>query len=313
MSRGDGTGGPADGYESLVHGAGAVLWDHGAVDVSGTDAREFLNGQLSADVRSLGPGEACESLSLSPQGKLQGVGRLLCLDESRFRYLVDRASVGPVVDALEAFKVRVDVEIRGARSLDVRSMVGPEAGTAVSVLTTLPDEPLTFVREGLFTILKDSEEGLGGFVVVSEEEPPELEGVVIASPAAVDARRVEIGFPLFGVDYDTGTIPHDAGLVPRAVSLEKGCYTGQELVERIWSRGRPNRRPRRVRLSGETVPTPGAELEKGGKVVGALTTTAWCPEWDSPGGLGLVRVELEPGDQVAVTGAGAAMSGEVLP
>lgn len=302
----------AEGYESLVHGVAAVVWDHGAVDVSGPDAGEFLNGQLSADVRALRPGEACESLSLSPQGRLQGVGWLLCLDENRFRYLLDRASVEPVAGALNRFKIRVDVEIRAVDGLDVRSIVGPEAGAAVSTLTTLPEDPLTFVREGPFTVLRDGLEGLGGFVVVSEEDAPELERVVIASPAALDARRVEIGLPLFGVDYDTSTIPHEAGLVPRAVSLDKGCYTGQELVERIWSRGHPNRRLRRVRLSAKTVPAPGVELEKGGKTQGVLTTTAWCPEWGAPGGLGLVRVELEPGDEVGVTGAGVAMSGEVL-
>jgi tRNA-modifying protein YgfZ len=109
--------------------------------------------------------------------------------------------------------------------------------------------------------------------------------------------RVERGRPRYGIDLDENVIPQEAGLNERAVSFTKGCYVGQETVARLHYRGKPNRRLRGLRLSGEA--SPGDELRLGEKVVGRLGSVAVSPV-HGPIALALVRREASVGDTMTV-------------
>jgi len=124
--------------------------------------------------------------------------------------------------------------------------------------------------------------------------------LVAAGRVAADSVRVEAGEPVMGVDVDAGTIPQESGLVGAAVSFTKGCYVGQELVARIDSRGRVNRRLVGISMAENVVPPVGAEVAVSETTVGTLSTVGESLAVRAPVALAMVRREVEPGDAVTV-------------
>jgi folate-binding protein YgfZ len=115
-----------------------------------------------------------------------------------------------------------------------------------------------------------------------------------------EVARIEAGVPRLGVDVDERTIPQEAFLERDAVSFTKGCFLGQELVCRIDTRGHVNRHLRLLRLSGEAVPAPGAEVLAGDTTVGTLTSVAGVPGESRAVALAMLRREVEPPADVRV-------------
>ena len=108
---------------------------------------------------------------------------------------------------------------------------------------------------------------------------------------ALSAQRLVQGVPWFGYDFGEKQIPHEAGLESSHISYTKGCYTGQEIVERVRSRGQVNRRRVELLFSGDGVPENGAELTVDGKAVGYVTRAA--RSWFPPGVLGMGYLSKE--------------------
>lgn len=108
---------------------------------------------------------------------------------------------------------------------------------------------------------------------------------------AVNSIRLEAGTAWFGMDYDDKQIPHEAGVENSHISYEKGCYTGQEIVERVRSRGHVNRRLTLLSFTGAEAPAPGTKLLQAGSEVGNVTSTAFSPRLGQPIGLGYLRRE----------------------
>jgi folate-binding protein YgfZ len=123
---------------------------------------------------------------------------------------------------------------------------------------------------------------------------------------ALSAQRLVQGVPWFGYDFGEKQIPHEAGLESSHISYTKGCYTGQEIVERVRSRGQVNRRRVELLFDGESVPENGAELNVDGKAVGFVTRAA--RSWFPPGVLGmgyLGKEHRDVGAKVQWSGGGA--------
>ena len=115
-----------------------------------------------------------------------------------------------------------------------------------------------------------------------------------AGYTALSGQRLAQGVPWFGYDFGEKQIPHEAGLENSHISYTKGCYTGQEIVERVRSRGHVNRRRVSLLFSGDDVPEPGVPLTADdGKEVGSVTRAAHV--WDPPRivGMGYVRKDAE--------------------
>jgi folate-binding protein YgfZ len=108
---------------------------------------------------------------------------------------------------------------------------------------------------------------------------------------ALSALRLEAGIPWFGYDFDETMIPHEAGVENSHISYAKGCYTGQEIVERVRSRGHVNRRRVGVAFTGTTIPTPKTPLLAGGAEVGYVTRAAFSYALDRPIGMAYLRRE----------------------
>ncbi len=281
-------------YRALRESAGAVELARDFVRVAGPDATPFLQGQLSQDVAGLGAGASTWALLLQPQGKMVALLRALRLGDDELVLETD-AGFGPAVtDRLNRFKLRVkaDLDPLDWRCVAVRGPASHEA-----------------VDHGTGTVVVADWPGLAG---------ADLVGPSAAAPAAVpscsleayEVVRIEAGIPVMGRELDESTIPAEAGVVERSVSFTKGCYTGQELVARIDSRG--GNVPRRLRglvLAGAA--PVGATLRAGGKDVGTLTSAAFSPGLGAFVALAYVRRAVEPPAEVEVAWEGGTTSARV--
>jgi folate-binding protein YgfZ len=290
-------------YRSLRRDVGAVWVPRDVVRVAGPEAVAYLQGQLSQDVEALTTGASAESLLLSPQGKIDALVRVTRTAADELLIDVHGGYGNAVVARLRRFKLRTKAEIE---ALDWRCLAlrGPRA-TEVARNT---DEwaGLTLPADG---------PGLPGVDLVGED-PPVPDGTRLCSSAAWEAVRVEAGIPTMGAELTERTIPAEAGVVERAVSFTKGCFTGQELVARIDARG--SRVPRHLRglvLGGSEVPPLGAavvgEGGKGERELGQLTSVALSPTLGGPVALAYVRRELEPPADVIVRWGEGEASGRV--
>ena len=287
-------------YRALRQSAGAVDLTRDFVRAAGPEAAPFLQGQLSQDVAALASGASTWALLLQPQGKVVAFLRVLRLGDEEFVLETD-AGFGPaVVERLNRFKLRVkcDLDPLDWRCVAVR---GPQASAPV--------------EGGTGHLVVADWPGLPGADRVGEA-PSAPSGVPGVSVEAYEAARIEAGIPVMGRELDEGTIPAEAGVVDRSVSFTKGCYTGQELVARIDSRG--GNVPRRLRgvVVGEgAAPPAGAVVEADGKEAGRLTSVAFSPGLGATVALAYVRRAVEPPAEVVVTwdGGSAPARVEALP
>jgi folate-binding protein YgfZ len=266
-----------EAYDAIWAGEPVEL-DVDVLDVRGPDASAYLQGQLSQDVATLTASDAVvPSLLLEPSGKLGALVGLRRVGDDHFLVVVD-APLGPDVTArLERFKLRTDAEIRAAD--DGWHVVAALDGSGA--------------RDGRPAVA----------VTATREGGPGLDAERLA---AYDVVRIELGIPSGRAEARPDVIPGELGgpLVDVSVSFTKGCYTGQELVARVDSRGgNVPRHLRGVVVDGDLVPAPGDELLAGDKVVGELTTTGWSPRLDAPVALALVHRSVDAPAGVSLRGS----------
>lgn len=256
-------------------GAAAIQRD--VVRVSGPDAVEYLQGQLSQDVASLAEGESARSLLLQPTGRVDAWLRVTRSGAEELLLDVE-PGYGEQVDArLQRFKLRTKVDLRCERwsGLAVR---GPGA-SSVDVPSGALCLPAGWPGVEGVDLLSDGELAVAGISLVDSD--------------ALHALRVECGVPVMGTELTDATIPAEAGqwLIDASVSFTKGCYTGQELVARVDSRGGNVPRPLRgLRVApGQEVSVAalvGADVESDGRSIGTVTSAAISPR------LGLIALAL---------------------
>lgn len=307
------------GYRALRQGAGAVVSDRDVIEVRGDDAAGFLQGQLSADVEALAPGEVALSLLLHPDGKLLCLLRVSRAGPDRFACDLAAGGGEAAVARLERFKLRVaaDLELRRLRMLAVRGPAAPPppepgggaAGPAAS--GDLPGEP--DAASAAVVVAPVRWGSLPGWDLVAPEValPP---GVSLCDPGALEAVRIEAGVPAPGRELTEGLIPAEAGIVADTVSFTKGCYVGQELVARIDSRG--GNTPRRLRgvvLEGADAPPAGTPLvDAASKALGRITSSAYSPTLGAAVALAYVHRRVEP-PAPALAGEGGGRACEIRP
>ncbi len=289
-------------YELLTEGAGLVKREGRAVLLlEGSEAAEFLQGQVTNDVEALSPGSGCYAALLNHKGKLRADMRVLRLADDRL--LVDaEPAAGPVLQhTFTTYSLGRDVrskDLSGER--EVLSLIGPGAR---DLADPPPPEQEHAFSEGPHGLQVTTDVGID--LIVDSGAVAGVVGalgVPLVSEEAAECVRIERGRPRLGLDMDDSTIPQEAGLNERAVSFTKGCYVGQETVARLHYRGKPNRHLRGLRLSE---PAEGGDpIEIEGKQVGKIGSTCVSPTL-GPIALALVRREASPGDEVLVGAAGA--------
>ncbi|HEY2331492.1 MAG TPA: hypothetical protein VGH94_06200 [Acidimicrobiales bacterium] len=248
------------------------------VSVAGPQAGEYLQGQLSQDLDGLEVGHAVFSFVLQPQGKVDAFVRVTHFGDQTFVLDVDTGWGEALLARLRRFLMRTKAEVAAVdwAVVAVRDAVVEPPPGAVAVS---PETP--------------------GVVGVDLIGPlvPDPEGMAPLDPAAYEMMRIRAGVPRMGTELDERTIPGASGVVDRAVSFTKGCYTGQELVARIDARG--DRLPTRLRgiVAGDgTALAVGDPIDVGGREVGRISSAA------GDVGLGYVRREVDVPAEATVSG-----------
>jgi tRNA-modifying protein YgfZ len=291
-------------YRVLVEGCGLLdRSERGKLALTGPDAVEFLNGQITNELADLAPGEGRYAAFLTHKGKMLGDLRVLAVagDGGEMELLLDteRVALQNLFDMIRRFKVGYRVELH-KRTLErgLLSLIGPGAERVVASAGLGIEEHANVGVEIAGVPALAIRTDLGVDLLCEAERTEDLirslqdRGAVTVREDAAECLRVERGRPRFGIDLDETVIPQEAGLNERAVSFTKGCYVGQETVARLFYKGKPNRHLRAVKLSEPLA--PGAELFLNSRAVGRLGSVAISPDHGVIG-LAILRREAEPG------------------
>jgi folate-binding protein YgfZ len=276
--------------------------ERGKLLLKGTEAAEYLQGQLTNDIEALEPGEGCYAALLDRKGHMQTDMRVLRLVDDVVWVDTEAEGQAAARRHLEMYKVGREVEVEDvseARAL--LSLIGPRSAE----LSGAPPLPEYACEELSVDGAKCLAVGtaLGIDLIAPAEDSERLRrslgeaGAVEVSPDAVEILRIEAGTPRFGAEMDSATMPAEAGIVEAAVNFEKGCYIGQETVARLHYRGKPNRHLRGLRLSAPA--QPGEVLLAGEKEVGRVGSSCVSPI-HGPIALAILRREAEPGAEPLV-------------
>ncbi len=309
-----------DAYEALRHGAAVVdRTDRGLIAVGGSDRAEYLQGQLTNDIAALEDGAQCYAAYLTPQGRLITDMEVLSIVE-HLLLDVHEDSTAALVAKFGGLVFTEDVEFADWTntwlSCGVTGPAAPERLTQALRTVDVGPTGLDFVmsstprvgrctsrRGDLIVARTDSLGGLGFDLWVEREVVSDLRralagaGCVAADRVTVDTFRIENGRPVFPVDMNDRTIPLEAGIESRAISFDKGCYVGQEVIIRIMHRGQGRVARRLVGLKVEATelasgPGKGARLWHDNAEVGQVTSVTWSPLCDQVIALAYVGRDL---------------------
>ncbi|HWZ06134.1 MAG TPA: folate-binding protein [Bradyrhizobium sp.] len=254
----------------------AFLPDRGVVKVSGSDARNFLNGLLTTDVTLLRPGVGSFGALLTPQGKI--IADFLITEAPSGHgggFLIDcpRALAQAFADKLGFYRLRAKVQIENLSD-------------TLGVLAAWAGEPA--VKPDL-AFADPRSRALGFRIPVAAElaqKAADLIGADMVDSPAYEAHRIACGVPRGGLDFIYGdAFPHETNMDRlHGIDFDKGCYIGQEVVSRMQHRGTARTRTVRVALD-EGAPETGAAVLAGDKPVGTMGSTA------GNRGLALIRID----------------------
>lgn len=276
----------------------AAIYDsnwHAIFTLAGRDRVQYLHNISSNDIKSLGEGRGTLALLLNPQGHILAELEVYALPEKLLvlshasqrertlatlkKYVIgSQVTIEDLTDAygtIGTTGVGSELEEGAAKEfasgsgfLTRRTRIGPMGTEYIARRAELA---------GLWPKLKEAVRGAGGGPIGMD---------------AFHALRIEAGLPWYPADFGDAQIPHEAGLENSHISFNKGCYTGQEIVERVRSRGAVNRKRVGLRFSSAVAPAAGTKLRAvGGAEIGYVSSSAAMPGGMPAIGMGYVRKE----------------------
>ena len=308
------------GYRAILESAGLLAQPARVlIRVTGEQAPQMLHGLVTNEVNGLSGGQAVYAFMLTPKGRVVAEMRVIRRPDEIWLDLPERCAKAGL-SHLEKYlpPIFAVFERTDIRRIDV---IGPSAGAVLDAWSKQPLgadlQPLRceeIERDGLPTVAigREKIEGPGFDVYVRNDVYEEALGGLRAATldcdgadatdADWDVRRVERGIPVWGPDFSDSDLAQEVAQDERAISFDKGCYTGQEVVARIHFRGHVNRILRGFRLLSSDL-LPGQVLYEAGRERGRLGTTVVSPR-HGPIALGLARTELAAGTLLALEPAG---------
>lgn len=313
-----------ESYEALRQTAGVAHRDgRGLIAVTGPDRSPYLQGLLTNDIVALQEGDQCYAAHLTPQGRLIADMQVLCLPDvllldvpgeckdslvAKFQEVVFTEEV-EIVDRTDGWmSLGVTGPVAPTRLSEALQRIGIAAGDVTFVTSNDRQVGSCSSPRGDVIVARTDALGTLGFDVWAERPVSSAfrtalvsVGCVEVDSAAVETVRIENGRPLFPVDMDDTTIPLEAGIEDRAISFDKGCYVGQEVIIRIMHRGQGRVAKKLVglRVDGSDStggPHVGAGLLNGDIEVGRVTSVAWSPLCEQVVALAyVVREQAQPG------------------
>jgi folate-binding protein YgfZ len=317
------------GYEALRGAAGLVdRSQRGRLRLTGLERRDYLQGLLSNDIAALVTGTGCYACLLTAQGRM--ISDMFVI-ETGDAVLVDVEgdAAAKVFAHLEQFIFTEDVQVAdesaalaqlgifGPHSAAIvsaavaRGVSDPLSAEALSGLPVLGNRSLSWNGHPLVVMRRDDLGVLGFDLLIDRGVAGDLAkalrdaGAVDVDPETVEVTRVESGHPVFHKDMTEDTIPLEAGIEDRAISMTKGCYVGQEIIVRVLHRGGGRVAKRLVGLTFDpdaAVPAVGSVVRSAeSREIGRVTSAVRSPRLQRPIALGYVHRDfVEPGTGVVV-------------
>lgn len=302
------------GYDALRNGAAWIdLAGRGKILATGEDRARLLHAMTTNHVQQLQPGQGLYAFFLTPQGRILADVNLFRREDALLLDLEPETG-GKIYEHLDKYIIADDVTLENAtEGLPTVGIEGPKAEEALRSLgAPIPAEEFSLALWGGRMVARVNQTGQPGFAVfVPAGERAallgELEraGAPQAEADAVKAVRLENGRPRYGDDFSEKTLPQETGLL-HALHFQKGCYIGQEIVERVRARALLHRGLGHVRMEGSRVPEGGTEIHAGGQKVGEITSAAYSPAQGCVFALAYLRLDFKkPGVEGLTTADGA--------
>ena len=256
------------GYEAMRHGAAWLdLSARGRIVVRGRDRARLLHAITSNEVKKMTPGMGCYAFLLNPQGRIQADLSLFCFDD---HFLIDTEPELREKVRLHIKRYIIADQVELEDVTEQTAAIGLEGPGAAGVLSSLgapplPESAYAHAPWGEATLAAVTVTGQPGVRIFCPADQAaavihrlEEAGAVAASSDDARLLRIENGKPRYGEDIRETSLPQETQQM-HAVSFNKGCYLGQEIVERIRAQGRVNKKLMRVVLEGGEVPAAGTK------------------------------------------------------
>ncbi len=275
--------------------------------VTGKDRISWLNGLVTCDLNKWDPADACYGLAVNRSGRVLA-DLILVAGEDRVVLALAAARVDALREHLDHYLVMEDAEMAPATDgFETWMLDGARAHEVLRAARAAGALGGGFDRTGLGGAIVLAPAERAANVRAAIEDAVRAESGVVGDAAGWEALRLERGVPAFGIDFDEKTYPQEASLEKTAVSFDKGCYLGQEVVCMLEMRGHVKRKLVSIVLDGAAPPPRGAAVaDEGGTAVGEITSAALSPTLGVPVGLAMVkRAQAVVGAQIVVDGAHA--------
>jgi folate-binding protein YgfZ len=299
-----------------IGGPDRAQWLHGVCTndilhlATGRRGDSFRKGERArVDKTPAGPG--CYAVAANRQGKMIAEFKARLFEQ---RIQLDTGEPG-LLDALSRTIVMDEVDlVDRTAEFAVFTLVGPQARECLKqVYGTIPFlKPFHHVVIG-GALISPVMFGIDLQVAAGDAAATQAKltaaGATALGEAALDALRIEEGWPRWGADLDATVLPMEAGLEPIAISYTKGCYTGQEVIQRVKTYSEAPRALVSLSIESDAEPAPGLALTADGAEVGRVTSAAISPSTGRAVALAYVRKDFkEPGRRVLAGGAIALVS-----
>ncbi|MCS7023617.1 MAG: hypothetical protein NZV14_02365 [Bryobacteraceae bacterium] len=308
-----------NGYTALRQGAAWLDFEaRGRFWAAGEDRARLLHAMTTNHVQSLAPGQGCYAFFLNAQGRILGDVHLLCC-EDRFLLDTEPETHDLLFQHLDKYIIADDVTLEDARAdLTVIAIEGPRSGVVIEQLgLPAPERDHDHVQQGQFRVARISSTGQPGFRLYLERQArpailAQLEAAGVVQATADEQRivRLENRKPRYGEDITDRNLVQETRQL-QAVHFSKGCYLGQEIVERVRSRGQVHRLLSALTVEGSDPVDRGTAVRAGDTAVGEITSAAFSPALGKTVALGYLRSEhATPKTRLSLDGRQVEVVGE---
>jgi tRNA-modifying protein YgfZ len=310
------------GYDQLRESAAwHDLTGRGKIKLIGEDRARLLHAMTTNNIQQLQTGQGCYAFFLSAQGRILGDSNILCfadhflldtepeIAEKMYQHL-DRFLIADDVTLEDLTPALVTIAVEGPRSAAILTASG----------APVPSAEYTHATWGARTVARLNYTGSRGYFVIAPAAEKddivralETAGAIEADREAFEVVRLEHGKPRYGDDLSERYLSQESNQM-HALNFNKGCYLGQEIVERVRARAQIHRRLWPVLIETTDAPPSGSKLTSGDKPAGEITSSAYSPGLGKVVALAYVRVEFErPGTELQFGSAKAVVAGPAQP
>jgi folate-binding protein YgfZ len=294
-----------NGYQALrEHAAWLDLSTRGKIRATGEDRARLLHAMTTQQVEQMKPGEGAYAFFLNAQGRILGDVNLFCFEE-HFLLDTEPETRQKLFEHLDRYIIADDVTLEDLTGeMATIAVEGPQAASVLEKLDApIPEAPYQTRAWGDRIIARVSSTGSEGFFVFlpasgKRELAGELAGVPEASADETRLVRIEHGHPRYGEEITDRYLVQETAQA-HAVNFTKGCYLGQEIVERVRSRAQIHRVLRRLEIDMLEPPAAGTKLTSRSADAAEIVSSAFSPALAKVVAMAYVRVQFaEPGSEL---------------